>query len=336
MALRSAIADVERLSQRVIRILGQNPGRMTGPGTNCYLVGTGRERLLIDTGEGVPKFAALLSELVQAEQCKVSGVVLTHWHQDHVGGLQDVLGFFPSAAVYKIPSRSDPPGCSAVTVPIVPQGSRAERLASSHGKVNKTTLSLQVEGATLNGIFSPGHTDDHLALWLEEERALFAGDCILGTGSAVFACFSDYMSSLSALLHLQPALIYPGHGAVLPDGVGAIRQYIQHRTAREAQIVKQLRPDQPRTAADLVKIIYHDTPSNLHAAAAFNVMHHLRKLESEGRAKSSPSAAVEPRLPPVAPLTCCPGGTASDYDLDPMVDGGLQWVLVQEALQANL
>ncbi len=79
-----------------------------------------------------------------------------------------------------------------------------------------------------------------MALWFEEEQALFSGDSILGEGTTVFEDFHTYMTSLQRILKLRPGRIYPGHGAIIVQGVPKIQEYISHRELRENQILEAL------------------------------------------------------------------------------------------------
>src|SRR5690606_17311008 len=92
---------------------------------------------------------------------------------------------------------------------------------------------IETEGATLRAIHTPGHAEDHLCYWLEEERALFTGDVVLGAGTTVIpehgGDLADYMASLRRLLALEPAVIYPAHGPAIRDAAKKIREYIAHR-----------------------------------------------------------------------------------------------------------
>lgn len=288
---------VTKVSSRVWRILGQNPGPMTLGGTNTYLVGTGASRCLIDTGDAdVPEYGVQLRKALNAAEAEISKpvsiatILLTHWHHDHVGGIDTVLDMFPDAVLYKMPSQ-----CGDVDCSITERSKRTpppillnpfESLAVDD-KTGRRILSVDADTA-MEFIATPGHTDDHVALRLREENAIFTGDCILGGGSSVFACYSEFMASLELLRSLQPAVLYPGHGPVVADAIKRIDEQLQHRMKREQQLVRTLseleqqRSGEGVTISDLVRVVYAETPAHLHPAAAVNVLHHLRKLLKDG------------------------------------------------------
>lgn len=281
---------VEQLSARVWRVLGLNPGKFTLQGTNTYLVGTGDQRLLIDTGEAnKAEYTSLLGTTLHKLQARVSQIVLTHWHHDHLGGLPDVLNKVcagGSPRVYKfLLERSADEG---LHYPLRGEGNMMTVSMPAEIERQITYLKdgdvLTTEGATLRVIATPGHTKDHLSLWLDEEKAVFTGDCVLGEGSAVFEELSSYMTSLEKLLALCPQTLYPGHGPVLKDGQRAIKQYITHRNAREKQVTDYLECcTEPVTSYQMVQHIYKDVDQILWLGAENNVRLHLEKLLKEGR-----------------------------------------------------
>ncbi|XP_075991957.1 beta-lactamase-like protein 2 homolog [Anticarsia gemmatalis] len=274
--MAAVIPAVTKLSNRIIRILGCNPGHMTLQGTNTYLVGTGKNRILIDAGEkDKPEYQQYLADVVKSEQVNIEHIIVTHWHNDHIGGVEDLYGTITDhAKVWKHKRSPDDD-------PEVPLGKSIAMQWLTDGQ------EIKVEGATIKVHHTPGHTTDHVVLFLLEEGILFSGDCILGEGTAVFEDLYTYMKSLAKILTLDPKVIYPGHGNIVNDPLTKIQYYISHRNQREEQILKALKmnADKQLTEMDLVKIIYTETPEHLWPAAAYNVNHHLCKLTKENKVK---------------------------------------------------
>jgi len=270
-----SLPDVDVWSERVVVALGQNPGVFTGPGTNTYLVGTGRERLLLDTGQGLPAYLPVLERaLARAGGARIREIVVTHGHPDHLGGVRAIRERFGALRVSKRPwpGVDDAMGCEVTPI--------------DEGSV------VAVEGATLRAVHAPGHAEDHLCFVLEEERALFSGDNVLGVGTTVIpghgGDLAEYLRSLERLLAESPGAIYPAHGPLIPDGRGKILEYLAHRMLREQEILAAVGEGIARIG-EMVKRIYAAYPVELHAPAAGSVTAHLRKLEREGRVVRSGS-----------------------------------------------
>src|SRR5882757_2472704 len=263
------LPDYARHSPRVATVLGKNPSAFTGPGTNTYIVGTSSRPILLDTGQGVAIYIDLLEAAVKelSNSIELDRIVLTHAHVDHLGGVKQVTERFGEMPVLKMPWEGHDAPAGAIT-------------QIGHDAV------VQTDGVTMRAVHTPGHAPDHLCYYLEEERALFTGDVVLGAGTTVIpddtGDLGQYMDSLQRLLELDLETIYPAHGPVIRNPKEKIREYIAHRELRERQVLEAIK-DGPLEPMAIVKKIYVDVPEYLHQAAASSVRSHLGKLKQESR-----------------------------------------------------
>ena len=260
--------DFDTWSDRVSTVLGKNPGPFTGPGTNTYLIGAGKRPILLDTGIGLEVYDPLLEKGLAETKGghELQEIILTHVHQDHIGGATRVRARFGDLTVSK---KAWPGKDEAYDLPLTYIEDNAR---------------VETDGATLRAIHTPGHAKDHLCYYLEEEKALFTGDLVLGAGTTVVpeegGGLIEYMASLRKLLPLDLTVIYPAHGPAIRDPYKKLNDYIAHRELREQQILDAMKAGLSEIPA-MVKRIYTDVPEFLHGAAGNSVLSHLNKLLKE-------------------------------------------------------
>ncbi|XP_014661681.1 PREDICTED: beta-lactamase-like protein 2 isoform X2 [Priapulus caudatus] len=233
------------------------------------------QRILLDTGVGgIQDYISNLQNVLKDNKIAIQEIVISHWHPDHIGGIVEVAELLKES----------------VRISKYPRQARDDEEIGGGLKYSflKDKAIISTEGATLRAVFTPGHSDDHLVYVLEEENAVFSGDCILGEGTSVFEDLYDYMRSLNVIKGLNPDIIYPGHGPVIRNPMPKIEEYIKHRLLRESQIYDTLKQSSsPLTAMQIVKKIYVDTPVVLHKAAEGNVLLHIGKLVKDNKIDKS-------------------------------------------------
>jgi glyoxylase-like metal-dependent hydrolase (beta-lactamase superfamily II) len=265
---------IARLAEGLAVVCAPNPGPMTGPGTNQYLLGGGGGVQI----DAAPLDAENRRRLAQAP-ARTERLVLTHIHPDHVGGAAD-LG-----------------------VPIAVHASRATAAPGGRPLAPATTLEdgdeIRYPGGRLLVVHTPGHESGHCCFYEPDRRWLFTGDTVLSTGTSMIAPpdgdMIAYLASLRRLRALELAAIFPGHGPPVSDPAGLLDEYLAHRLMRERQILDALE-DGPAAVDVLVPRLYTGLDPALTWAAALTVQAHLAKLEVEGAVVAEPAAGGRFRL----------------------------------------
>jgi glyoxylase-like metal-dependent hydrolase (beta-lactamase superfamily II) len=257
------------LSPLVRRILAPNPGVMTGPGTNTYLVGID-EVAVIDPGIDDQGH---LEAIVGCGGDRIRWILCTHTHPDHS----------PGAAALKERTGAD-----------------VVAFEDRDGLVIDTPMRdgdrIEATEFRLTAVHTPGHASNHLCYLLEEERLLFSGDHIMQGSTVVIAPpdgdMGAYLASLNRVRGLKLKAIAPGHGHLIDHPNAVIDDYVSHRLEREQQVLDALAAGDHTTAA-IVDRLYVGLIDELVPRARQSVHAHLRKLAAEDRATSADVDDVE-------------------------------------------
>jgi recombination protein RecT len=274
------------LLRNVQRLTAPNPGAMTGPGTNSYLVGDARTGFIaIDPG---PADSEHLDKLWRAAGGDIRMIVCTHSHPDHS----------PGAAPLQAMCQNPPP---ILGLPSAPTARVASQFTPDRSLQNNELLTLVSSGLepdisyntrhTLQVIHTPGHAANHLCLMLLEDGLLFSGDHILNGSTTVVdppdGDMNDYLNSLdllsSACIEHNIKYIAPAHGYVMggPDNeaLTTIAKLKAHRLLREAKVMAAMQAQPNGTLDDWLPMAYADVPERLWPVAKRSLMAHVARLQ---------------------------------------------------------
>lgn len=286
---------VERLGDRLRVATADNSGPLTLDGSRSYLVG-GDPAVLIDPGPAGSGQQQLLQRLVGDRT--LSLVCLTHAHADHAGAARDAADRLRCtvAASAETLARLD------LTGQVLEDGA-------------EIPVDANVDGAEsrLRVLATPGHTSDHLSyLWLPG-RQLFTGDLVLGSGTSVIlhpdGDVDAYLTSLERVIGEKPVVILPGHGERVIRPAELLREHIEHRLDREAQIEAALKEGAHSVEA-IRERVYGPLPAGIDRAANASIRAHLWRIERRSGIPHVDGYSGQPDTP-----------RASDRSGEPAEDG---------------
>lgn len=266
-----------RLNSRVRRLVAPNPGPMTGPGTNTYLIGND-EVAVLDPGPAIPQH---IEAILKAGDGRIRWIVCTHTHPDHSPAWQGV-----AAGV----------GAEVIVIGALPADDRFQDETFRPTQCVRHDDVLKTPEFTLRAVHTPGHVSNHYCFFLEEEQMLFAGDHIMNGSTVVIVPPSGnmkaYIESLQLLLTYPLKLIAPGHGDVMEDSAAVVDWLVNHRLQREAKVLKGLQGLKRASLDELVVTVYDDVDVSLHPMAKLSLEAHLIKLQVEKSANYDDESSV--------------------------------------------
>ena len=253
-----------RLNDRVRRLVAPNPGMMTGPGTNTYLLGE-EQVAVVDPGPAIPEH---IEAILAAGAGRIRWIICTHTHPDHSPAWQGVAA-----------------ATGAEVIGAMPADDRFQ-----DDTFSPTTL-LSHDWRALH---TPGHVNNHYCFLLEDDGMLFAGDHIMNGSTVVIVPpggdMKAYIASLRLLLDYPLQSIAPGHGDLIHSPREEVAGLVEHRLARERKVVAGLSSLGQADLNALVKVVYDDVDPARHEWAKLSLSAHLIKLAAEGRARGDAAA----------------------------------------------
>jgi glyoxylase-like metal-dependent hydrolase (beta-lactamase superfamily II)/8-oxo-dGTP pyrophosphatase MutT (NUDIX family) len=253
--------------------------------TNAFLVGQGPV-YLIDPGPTDGQEQATLFHVVEDQQAagrRLTAVVLTHHHPDHIGAAA------ACAECFGVPVWAHPWTAQKLQGKVKVTGEIRDGDRLSLGTAPDGFASWH-----LDALHTPGHAPGHLVFHEPHYQLLFAGDMVSTLSSVVIVPpegdLAVYLDSLRRLRGYAGRLLLPAHGNPTIHSLRTIDESLAHRAQREAMLLAALEQG-PRTVPDLAGEFYKGLPEGLARFAQLQVTANLNKLLAEGRVEPIPQGA---------------------------------------------
>ncbi len=291
--------EAVQVAPLIRRVIAKNPSKFTYHGTGTYIIGQG-DVAVIDPGPVLDSHRQALTAALEGE--RVRAILVTHCHSDHsplAAWLRDYSGA-PTVAFgphgintdWVEDDTPDEPDEDEKAAAAAAEAAGEAKVEESldlafdpDARVADDEVAAFGKGWTLRAIHTPGHTSNHLCFWLEEQRALFTGDHIMGWSTTVITPpdgnMRDYLASLQRVKDLDPTMLWPTHGAPVTEGRPFVAAFVQHRLDREAGVLAAVRGG-TTMIPEIVKQLYVGVNEKLYKAAGRSVLAHLIKLVEDG------------------------------------------------------
>jgi len=267
---------LEQITPLIRRVTAKNPSGFTFMGTGTYVVGTGNVAV-IDPGPLDPAHIEVLKNSLEGET--VTHILITHTHEDHSPAAAPLKAHWGTKTYGYGPHGA---GKIADGVAIDAGGDMDFQpdVVIKHGDI------IKGDNWTIECVYTPGHTSNHMCFALAEEKSLFTGDHVMGWSTSIIGPpdgdMTSYMNSLALLLDRDDEVYWPTHGTAIPDVKTYVQAFIDHRLEREKQILASL-ADGFELIEDMVPGMYTDTDPRMFGAAARSVFAAMIRLLDSGQ-----------------------------------------------------
>jgi glyoxylase-like metal-dependent hydrolase (beta-lactamase superfamily II) len=286
--LRFEYGVVEHVAPLIRRVIARNPGPFTFHGTGTYIIGQG-EVAIIDPGPDLPEHVDALLAAIRGET--ITHLLVTHSHRDHSPAcrLLQQLCDAPSYAFGPHGSGRDDSGAA------VEEGGDRE---FQPDRIVRDGAIIEGNGWSMECVYTPGHTSNHLCFQLRETKTLFSGDHVMGWSTSVIVPpdgdMGAYLASLDKLLQRDDVVYWPTHGPSIDEPKPLVKALIQHRREREQQILQCLQQGLQQIDA-MIPRMYSDLPERMYPAAARSTLAALIHLQQLGQVSCDGLAQLDSR-----------------------------------------